>query len=69
MSALEDSKSAGKRFFCKKKTPALFSFPKRKYLILTIFIFAKQSVGYYLLYLLKYSINGNGCITELYFLW
>lgn len=67
MSALEDSKNGGKRFFCKK--PALFRFPKRKYLILTIFIFARQSVNYYLFYLLKYSTNGNGCITELYFLW
>lgn len=53
--------------YCKK--PALFSFPKRKYLILTVFISAKQSVNYYLLYLLKYSVDGNGCVTELYFLW
>lgn len=52
---------------CKK--PVLFSFPKRKYLILTIFISAKQSVDYYLFYLLKYSVDGKGSVTELYFLW
>lgn len=62
MNALENSKNGGQK-------PALFRFPKRKYLIRTIFIFARQSVDYNLFYLLKYSIKGNGCITELYFLW
>lgn len=61
MGTSEDSKNGGKGFslhvcYCKK--PAFFGFPERKYLILTVLSLQKQSVDYFLFYLLKYSING-----------